>query len=113
MKDAALYREWKALVNMSPREIAGFVASSDGREAGTPVGQRSARRLIDMLRTPASQWTDTQWDWAKRQVAFIKRMRGVEGPLYDAKGRPTRKLLALRLWGYNPPRARRMARRRM
>lgn len=107
MRDPNLYREWRRLINMSPRELRAFIATEDGREAGTPVGQRSARRILDMLATKPADWTGVQWDWAQRQVSFIKRMRGVDGPLYDGKGRPTRKHLALRLWGYNPVRARR------
>jgi hypothetical protein len=34
-------------------------------------------------------------------VSFIKRMRGVKGPLYK-DGEPTRKLLALLVWGHDP-----------
>jgi hypothetical protein len=29
-------------------------------------------------------------------------MKGNDGPLYDAKGNPTRKLLSLKIWGHNP-----------
>jgi hypothetical protein len=35
---------------------------------------------------------------AKRRKSFCARMSGVPGPLKDEKGRPTRKLLALRKW---------------
>jgi hypothetical protein len=33
-----------------------------------------------------------------RKRSFCARMSGVKGPLKDAKGRPTRKALALRRW---------------
>ncbi|MAE01237.1 MAG: hypothetical protein CMK66_01430 [Pseudoalteromonas sp.] len=33
-----------------------------------------------------------------RKRSFCARMSGVKGPMKDAKGRPTRKALALRRW---------------
>jgi hypothetical protein len=47
-------------------------------------------------------WTPEMWRWAGRQVSFISRMTGNPGPLRDSKGEPTRKLLALLVWGHNP-----------
>ena len=35
---------------------------------------------------------------AKRRKSFCARMSGVDGPMKDEKGRPTRKVLALRKW---------------
>ncbi len=35
---------------------------------------------------------------AKRRKSFCARMSGVEGPMTDEKGRPTRKALALKKW---------------
>jgi hypothetical protein len=35
---------------------------------------------------------------ANRRKSFCARMSGVEGPLKDEKGRPTRKALALKKW---------------
>ena len=35
---------------------------------------------------------------AARRKSFCARMSGMKGPLKDSKGRPTRKLLALRKW---------------
>lgn len=35
---------------------------------------------------------------ASRRKSFCSRMSGVEGPLKDEKGRPTRKALALKRW---------------
>ena len=36
----------------------------------------------------------------KRKKSFCARMGGVKGPMKDSKGRPTRKALALRKWGF-------------
>ena len=38
-----------------------------------------------------------------RRASFLTRMAGVEGPMKDEKGRPTRKALALKAWGASSP----------
>ena len=35
-----------------------------------------------------------------RRVSFAARFAGMKGPMKDEKGRPTRKALALRKWGF-------------
>jgi hypothetical protein len=35
---------------------------------------------------------------AKRRKSFCARMKGVEGPMKDSKGRPTRKAASLKRW---------------
>ena len=35
-----------------------------------------------------------------RRVSFAARFSGMKGPMKDEKGRPTRKALALRKWGF-------------
>lgn len=35
-----------------------------------------------------------------RRVSFAARFAGMRGPMKDSKGRPTRKALALRRWGF-------------
>lgn len=39
---------------------------------------------------------------AARKKSFCARMSGVEGPMKDEKGRPTRKALALKKWNCKP-----------
>ena len=39
-----------------------------------------------------------QPEGGSRKKSFCARMSGVEGPMKDDKGRPTRKALALRKW---------------
>ena len=47
-----------------------------------------------------------------RRVSFAARCGGMKGPMKDSKGRPTRKALALRAWGFRSPEsARNFARR--
>lgn len=113
----SLYKEWQKLVNMSGKEIQSFLDSDEGGEAGLSrkeagkagaggkkitSGRDSARAIIRMLGTPMAKWTANDWKWAGKQVNFISRMKGAKGGMRDEKGRPTRKLLALKVWGHNP-----------
>ena len=46
------------------------------------------------LKAPVSKGTNP------RRVSFAARFAGMKGPMKDAKGRPTRKALALKKWGF-------------
>jgi hypothetical protein len=111
-KRSTLYREWKHLVNMSPRSLRSFMNSNEGKAAGLSKsaakslgigrGWDSAKAILRMKAKPIERWSTDDWDWAKRQVSFIKRMSGNKGPLYDAKGNKTRKHTSLLIWGHDP-----------
>lgn len=112
MQKERVLSDWRQLVNMTADEVEQFLAAPEGRVAGLSraeaarqgiaSGQDSARAIIRMKSRDPSDWTWRDWDWAQRQVAFIKRMRGLPGPLWDDAGQPTRKLLSLMLWGHLP-----------
>lgn len=53
--------------------------------------------LQTAVTTPPSK-LDPDSKAAKRRKSFCARMGGMEGPMKDEKGRPTRKALALRKW---------------
>jgi hypothetical protein len=46
------------------------------------------------LKSPQKSGTDG------RRVSFAARFAGMRGPMKDEKGRPTRKALALKAWGF-------------
>ncbi len=46
------------------------------------------------LRAPVKSGTNP------RRVSFAARFAGMKGPMKDEKGRPTRKALALKAWGF-------------
>ena len=106
------YKKWKGLINMSPTEIQSFLDSQEGKTAGLSrkeaskegitSGRDSARAIIRMLKVPFEEWTSNDLRWMNKQISFISRMLGVKGPLKDSDGKPTRKLLALKVWGHNP-----------
>lgn len=50
------------------------------------------------LKPPVTGKVNSDSKDAKRRKSFCARMSGVEGPMKDEKGRPTRKALALKKW---------------
>ena len=112
-----IYKEWSKLVNMGAKELQSFIDSESGKEAGLSrkeagkagtgggkitSGRDSARAIVRMLGKKKEDWETNDWKWASKQISFISRMKGAKGPLRDDKGEPTRKLLALKIWGHNP-----------
>jgi hypothetical protein len=117
-KRVELLKRWRELVNMGPAELRAFVkrqteagrerkgdypglTRAQAQEHGVKAGVDSAEAIIRMKGKSPESWTDADWKWAGRQVSFISRMLGNAGPLRDG-GEPTRKLLALKVWGHDP-----------
>ena len=57
-------------------------------------GLNAAGRKHYGVKAPVNQGTNP------RRVSFAARFSGMRGPMKDEKGRPTRKALALRKWGF-------------
>ena len=57
-------------------------------------GLNDAGRKHYGVKAPVKQGTNP------RRVSFAARFSGMKGPMKDEQGRPTRKALALRKWGF-------------
>ena len=57
-------------------------------------GRASAKKQGSNLKSPVKSRTNP------RRVSFAARFAGMKGPMKDSKGRPTRKALALKAWGF-------------
>ena len=57
-------------------------------------GRASAKAQGSNLKAPVKSGTNP------RRVSFAARFAGMKGPMKDKKGRPTRKALALKKWGF-------------
>jgi len=111
-KKKEIYSKWKSLVNMGPKELEKYIHSDDGKKSGLSrseassqgikSGRDSARAIVRMKQKSWKDWDVTDWKWANRQISFISRMKGASGPLFDEKGRKTRKLMSLLIWGHDP-----------
>jgi len=110
-KKSDLYSDWKKLVNMSASEIEKFLDSEEGEDAGLSRkeaskldisrGRDSARAIVRMKDKGKDDWSSNDWEWAQKQVSFISRMKGNEGPLFK-DGKMTRKMKSLLIWGHDP-----------
>ena len=56
------------------------------------------RKTGSKLKRPVTKTSGLSKTERGRKKSFCARMGGVEGPMEDSKGRPTRKALALRKW---------------
>lgn len=92
--------ELKEFLDSDEGKIAGL-SRKEASENGVRMGRDSARAIIRMKEKNVEDWNENDWEWCKHQINFILRMRGVKGELYK-KEKPTRKLLALKIWGHDP-----------
>ena len=61
----------------------------------TAAGRKYFKRNVGAnLKPPVRSGTNP------RRVSFAARFAGMKGPMKDEKGRPTRKALALKKWGF-------------
>ena len=66
----------------------------------TPKGRRYFKNKEGAnLKPPVTGKPKTKRQKA-RKVSFAARFAGMKGPMKDEKGRPTRKALALKAWGF-------------
>ena len=77
------------------RKKLGLTGPKDYIKAG-PIIIRNYYELAQ------KKWSEADWEWCKKQVSFNSRTRGQRGPYTDSKGRPTRKLTSLWVWGHDP-----------
>ena len=57
-------------------------------------GRASAKAGGSNLKAPVKSGTNPS------RVSFACRFAGMKGPMKDSKGKPTRKALALKVWGF-------------
>ena len=66
----------------------------------TPEGRRYFKRTEGANLRPPVQGKPKSDREKARKVSFAARFAGMKGPMKDEKGRPTRKALALKKWGF-------------
>lgn len=109
--DPLLLLRWRELINVPSATLRAFLARwgrvaglsrSEATAQGIRSGRDSARAILRMRARSPNAWTTSDWDWARRQVAFVRRMAAGRGALWTASGQPSRRLLSLVLWGHDP-----------
>ena len=96
---------WEKFEQFTDEELLEYAVDAKGHKSSTGGLTQKGRdaynakgaNLKPPVTTPPSK-LDPDSKAAKRRKSFCARMGGMEGPMKDEKGRPTRKALALRKW---------------
>jgi hypothetical protein len=103
-------KDWHKQNDKMPKmKSGGSTAAWTRKEGKNPAGGLNAKGVasyrkenpgskLKMAVTTKPSKLDPDSKDAKRRKSFCSRMSGVDGPMKDEKGRPTRKALALRKW---------------
>lgn len=98
-----IYQRFRRAVNATFRTLREAVSQATVRKIGRDTLGRAAPRYVMRLRTkPRGEWTEDDWSWAGRLVRQVRQLRTKPGNLIDEGGRPTDKLIELRLYGHDP-----------
>lgn len=96
---------WEKFESVEDKELYEAAVDAKGHKSSTGGLTQKGRdaynakgaNLKPPVTTPPSKLKPDS-KAAKRRKSFCARMGGMEGPMKDDKGRPTRKALALRKW---------------
>ncbi|GAA3764004.1 DUF3140 domain-containing protein [Plantactinospora mayteni] len=103
-------REFRDAVNMNPGELGRWLATDDskavgwrrGGRGGESVGHQSGRRIVDLLRKRANQFTDRDFAHMRKVVGYVRRHMA-QRPAGDVRN--TRWRHSLMNWGHDPLKA--------
>ena len=96
---------WEKFEDIEDSQLLEYAVDAKGHKSSTGGLTQKGRdaynakgaNLKPPVTTPPSKLNPDS-KAAKRRKSFCARMGGMEGPMKDDKGRPTRKALALRKW---------------
>ena len=99
-------RAFAVAVNMTPGELAKWLKTEESGRVGfvrrgetESVGRQSGRRIVLILKTTASDLTESDYVQMRRTIGFIKRHRA-QRPAGDVSR--TRWRFSLMNWGHDP-----------
>lgn len=97
---------WESIEEVDDNELLEYAIDAKGHKSSTggltqkgvdAYNRKTGGNLQTAVTTPPSKLKPGS-KAAKRRKSFCARMSGVDGPMKDEKGRPTRKALALKKW---------------
>ncbi|MFD1831290.1 DUF3140 domain-containing protein [Streptomyces desertarenae] len=97
--------EFKKLVNLTPRQLEEWLerdeseAAGQHKDGGESTGHASGRRIVDLLRTSASDLSDDDVAHMRKVTGYIKRhlAQRPSGDVADTTWRHS-----LMNWGHDP-----------
>ena len=105
MDKAKIEREFRAAVNMTAAEIERWLKTDESRRVGfrrpgatESVGHASGRRIVRILRMPATDLTGEDYAHMRKVVGFVHRHRAQRPEnIYTSRWR-----YSLMNWGHDP-----------
>jgi Protein of unknown function (DUF3140) len=98
-----VYADFGERVNMTPKELEGWLDTDDsksvGEGSGESKGHRSGRRIVDILGKSKGDLTDADVDHMRRVNGYIGRHLA-QRPEGDVEGSAWRH--SLMNWGHDP-----------
>lgn len=102
--DATARREFGEAVNMTPKELEGWLATDESKAAGQgdggeTTGHRSGRRIVEILRTKAADLDDHDLAHMRKVTGYVHRhlAQRPDGDVTDTRWRHS-----LMNWGHDP-----------
>lgn len=98
------YNQFKSLVNMSPSQIAKWLATTESKNTGQDsgdgeaIGHKSGKKIISILRKKKDELTSGDYDHMNKVISYISRHKA-QKPSGDVKD--TKWNYSLKNWGYD------------
>jgi hypothetical protein len=104
--DRAVIDEFKEAVNMTPKQLESWLKTEESKSVGQKdddddesIGHASGRRIIKLLETNKSDYTDDDLAHMKKVVSYVHR-HSAQRPSGDVED--TRWRYSLMNWGHDP-----------
>ena len=104
--EAAIRKDFAALVNLQPKELERWLDTPESRSVGTTrrgetesVGRQSGRRILAIRRKAVEDLTDADYAHMKKVIGFCRRHLA-QRPAGDVSR--TRWRYSLMNWGHDP-----------
>jgi hypothetical protein len=100
-----IWDDWKQAVNMSAKELEGWLETPESRQAGDKgaggesTGHESGRRIASLLRTNKNDLSEDDVAHMRKVVGYVHRHRA-QRPKGDVTDTPWR--YSLMNWGHDP-----------
>jgi hypothetical protein len=100
-----IYREFRDVVNMTPKELEAWLATEESQAVGQKrdgdesVGHASGRRIVELQHTRKAELTEDDYAHMRQVIAYVHR-HATQRPSGDVQH--TRWRYSLMNWGHDP-----------
>ncbi len=103
-----VFGEFRAAVNMTPKQLEDWLATDESKDVGQKDGDRestgheSGRRIVEILRTSKGELTDDDAAHMRKVVGYVKRHTAQRPDKPDDQLAHARWTASLKNWGHDP-----------